>query len=295
MPCATSSIPYTGGVQEADRSLWGCSMATSSITGAQGAQEQVTVGASLFQFRSRGLGKAGNNISFSGARGLGKREILFPFPVHVAQGSGKYDFRFRCTCREGRKGPKCSRFRFRWQEVVQGTYSPVEGRVQSSMDGGVCLCSLQLRTICHRPTWQVRRNSVPALTDDGLRAYDAVVNVLLRQAGKVGSLQHLQAQGVRDKSVLNGKIEDDFAIWKGLRCKFTFADMILNMSQFENSRFGRISSHVFQISNQLFQTHIGNVRLCSLQLFQTHIGNVRLCSLWLFQTHIGKCEIVQLK
>ena len=205
MPCATSSIPYTGGVQEADRSLWGCSMATSSITGAQGAQEQVTVGASLFQFRSRGLGKAGNNISFSGARGLGKREILFPFPVHVAQGSGKYDFRFRCTCREGRKGPKCSRFRFRWQEVVQGTYSPVEGRVQSSMDGGVCLCSLQLRTICHRPTWQVRRNSVPALTNDGLRAYDAVVNVLLRQAGKVGSLQHLQARGVRDKSSLMAK------------------------------------------------------------------------------------------
>ena len=97
MPCATSSIPYTGGVQEADRSLWGCSMATSSITGAQGAQEQVTVGASLFQFRSRGLGKAGNNISFSGARGLGKREIPFPFPVHVAQGTGKYHFRFRCT------------------------------------------------------------------------------------------------------------------------------------------------------------------------------------------------------
>ena len=91
------------------------------------------MGASLFQFRSRGLGKAGNNISFSGARGLGKQEIPFPFPVRVAWGSGKYHFRFQCTCREGRKGPKatpfCSRFRCRWQEVVQGTYSLVEGRV----------------------------------------------------------------------------------------------------------------------------------------------------------------------
>ena len=30
------------------------------------------------------------------SRGLGKREIPFPFPVHVAQESGKYYFRFRC-------------------------------------------------------------------------------------------------------------------------------------------------------------------------------------------------------
>ena len=30
------------------------------------------------------------------SRGLGKREIPFPFPVHVAQESGKYHFRFRC-------------------------------------------------------------------------------------------------------------------------------------------------------------------------------------------------------
>ena len=81
---------------------------------------------------------------------------------------------------KGGKGRNVPAFGSGGKEVVQGTYSPVEGRVQSSMDGGVCLCSLQLRTICHRPTWQVRRNSVPALTDDGLRAYDAVVNVLLR-------------------------------------------------------------------------------------------------------------------
>ena len=131
-----------------------------------------------------------------------------------------------------------------------------------------------------------------------VRTPDAVVNVMLRQVGKVGSLQHLQAQGVSDKAFFNGKIEDNFAIWKRLRCKFTFADRIFNVSEFENSRFGRISSHVFQILNQLFQTHIRKCEivqfivisdsnrkmiLCSVQLFQTHIGNVRLCSLWLFR------------
>merc|ERR1711888_491624 len=71
------------------------------------------------------MGKAGNNISFSGARGLGKGEISFPFPVHVpgrAEGAESDPFLFP----------------FSVQEVVQGTYSLVEGRVWM---GGVCVCS----------------------------------------------------------------------------------------------------------------------------------------------------------
>ena len=64
----------------------------------------------------------------------------------------------------------------------------MEGRVQSSMDGGVCLCSLQLRNNLSSTNLAGTETSVPALTDNGLRSCDAVVNVLLRQAGKVGSL-----------------------------------------------------------------------------------------------------------
>ena len=77
-------------------------IATSSGSGTCGAAQNANRWRQQrplfhFLFRSRGLGKAGNTISFSGARGLGKREIPFPFPVHVAQGTGKYHFRFRCT------------------------------------------------------------------------------------------------------------------------------------------------------------------------------------------------------
>ena len=85
------------------------------------------MGASLFQFRSRGLGKAGNNISFSGARGLGKREISFPFPVHVpgrAEGAESDPFLFPFSV-----------------QVARGSPGYILSSGGSSMDGGVCVCS----------------------------------------------------------------------------------------------------------------------------------------------------------